>query len=154
MNRPILLVSALALAVPALAQNSTTTDDMSRPAPTEGMAAPDAQDRTSPSMAPAQTPTSTGTDSTTGSHGTMEHGTMDHGTMGHGSAASSTSTSTGTMDTMSSTGTTTGSSAGTMTGTSAATGVGGPDEARDYPVCSRTVTDSCVQTRNSPRPRR
>lgn len=34
-------------------------------------------------------------------------------------------------------------------------GVGGPLVATpqaDYPLCSRTITDRCVQTRNSPRP--
>jgi hypothetical protein len=31
-------------------------------------------------------------------------------------------------------------------------GIGGPEAPRDYPVCSRTVTDSCLQLRSSPRP--
>lgn len=34
------------------------------------------------------------------------------------------------------------------------TGQGGPLEAPDYPLCTRTVTDSCLQTRNSPKPPR
>jgi len=47
---------------------------------------------------------------------------------------------------------------GTMSGTgnTGMTGVGGPGEARNYPPCSRTVTDSCIQTyeRGVRRPRR
>jgi hypothetical protein len=143
--RPILIASALALAVPAMAQNATV-DDINPPPPTENLASPDAQDRVAPVMAPGQTPTnSVSSDSTATRSSTVGHGTS-------GSAASSTSTPEGTMDTMSSTGTTTGVS---RTGVAGFTGTGGPDEpTRSYPVCSRSITDSCLQVRSSPRPRR
>jgi hypothetical protein len=40
-------------------------------------------------------------------------------------------------------------SGGSMSGT----GVGGPTEAGNYPTCSRTVTDSCIQGQRGTRRR-
>jgi hypothetical protein len=69
--------------------------------------------------------------SDTGAGRTAE-GATSHGTMNHGTATTGTATSHGTMN------------HGTATGT---TGVGGPyTAAKSYPPCSRTVTDSCIQT--------
>ncbi len=131
--RPILLASALALAIPALAQNATT-DDINPPVPTEDLASPDAHDRAAPSMAPGQTPTnSVSTDSTTTRHSAIAHGSS-------GSAASAKTTPSPTK--------------GASTAKPAMTGTGGPEEpARAYPVCTRSITDRCLQARNSPRPR-
>ncbi len=141
--RSILFASALALAIPAMAQNATN-DDINPPVPTENLASPDAHDRAAPSMAPGQTPTN----SVSGDLSTTRHNNIAHGSSG--SSASATSTPAGTMDTMSSTGTTTGAS----TAMPAMAGTGGPEEpAREYPLCTRSITDRCLQARNSPRPR-
>lgn len=124
MIRPILMASMIALAAPALAQNATV-DDMTPPAPTEGMAAPNAEDRAAPAMAPAQTPT-TPTAADTDANSSVATGTM---------------TDTGTAMTTPGTGATTAS-----TPAKSYSGVGGPAEpSRDYPRCSRTVTDNCIQ---------
>lgn len=126
MIRPILLAGAVALAAPSFAQNATN-DDMAPPL-TTGVAAPNAQDQAAPNLAPGVVPTGTADDRTT-----------DHEGMVHSPA--DTSATTGTARTQS------------ASPTAVRTGVGGPMEATEYPVCTRAITDNCLQTPRSPRPR-
>jgi hypothetical protein len=88
-------------------------------------------------------------------HGTASQGTTGHSGMNHGTAASQGATGHSGMNhgTAAGQGTMSGEGAmsgqGTMSGQAgmSASGAGGPFQAaRDYPPCSRTVTDSCIQT--------
>ena len=139
MIRSILLAGAMALAVPAFAQNKTN-DDMNKPVATEGVAAPDAQDRAAPNMAPGVTPTSEADEM---SEPGMAQDTKMGTSMGDKGNMNAPQSNNGSMN----------SSAGRAA--PGYTGMGGPAEGRDYPMCSRTVTDSCMQApgRRS-RPRR
>ena len=132
MIRPILMASVIALAAPAVAQNSTV-DDMTQAAPTQGMATPTAPDVATPTAAPGPMPPATPVDTMADPDADMDP---------NSSVATGTMTDTGTATTTPpATGTTT-----TTTSTTGYTGVGGPAEpARDYPRCSATVTDSCIQ---------
>lgn len=203
MLKPILLGSAMLLALPALAQTTngtqssgtaTTTNDHDPTmeeddATAEGAATVGTQ--ANGGVRSSQTTTATDADAqgTTGTmnHGTMNHGTMNHGTaaqagtaqgttghgnmnhgtMNHGAAGQAGTTGQsgmnhGTMNPGTGTqgsaaggtmsggtaggGTMSGWSGGTGNASGAYTGVGGPMQgARDYPPCSRTVTDSCIQ---------
>jgi hypothetical protein len=118
-----------------------------------------------------------GTTGSTGNHSGMNHGTtgqgttgstgnhsgMNHGTTGQGSTTGATRSGTATGITRS--GSTTGgtmsggmSSGGGMSGGQGMSGssamAGGGMQAGNYPPCSRTVTDQCIQTNERGRRRR
>jgi len=127
MIRPILLAGVFALAAPAFAQNTPLADDV----PIEG--------QSTTTVTPGDASTAIGQSG-------MHHDANAPGTTGPVVGAGNVTGTTGTRTTV---GTSMGST-GTMTTN---TGVGGPEEpARSYPMCSRSITDSCMQTRNSPRP--
>jgi hypothetical protein len=91
------------------------------------------------------------------SHQGMDHGTATtQGTTGHQGMNHGTATTQGT--TGQGAAGHTGMDHGTATtqgSMSTQTGMGGPDQAaRNYPPCSRTVTDSCIQTYERGRARR
>lgn len=151
MMKPLLMASAIALAAPVMAQN-TTVDDMTMP-PASGVASPTAPLQTPPMAAPvpAQTPT-VSTEMTDDQAPDMPAQTdMDADMSTTDATATANTAVTGTDAMTADTGTAVHSKAQTM-GTRP-TGVGGPLEpAAEYPVCSRTITDSCLQVRGSPTP--
>ena len=134
MLKQILLGSAMLMAIPAIAQTTgqtgaqtTTTQDHDPTMDDDATTNADSDGTVSTQVNGGVNTTTTGTvpaqSGTAGqsgmNHGTMNHGTMNHGTMNHGAAGT----------------------AGAMAGT------GGPARAAgNYPPCSRTVTDSCIQT--------
>jgi hypothetical protein len=121
--KPIILGAAMALAVPALAQTTGSTNpDMNKP----GMGNTSASQTGTMGQAG-----STGQTGTTDSGWGTTTGTSGTGTSGTGATGSSAGASgTGSWN----------------SGSSAYTGRGGPMEgAKSYPTCSRTVTDNCMQ---------
>ena len=111
MMKSLLLVGAIALAAPALAQ-STATETANSPNDDVGAVSGNTVNAQNTTDSPTQMPLRSDGDE-------VEPATMSRATATKRSNA----------------------------------GVGGPYEAREYPPCSRTVTDNCRQTRNSPRPR-
>jgi hypothetical protein len=173
MMKPILLGSALLFAIPALAQTTggtqgsgtaTTTSDHDPTMEADDAGVEGAATTTSQVNGGIRSSTgNAGTAATQGSTG-QDHSGMNHGSMNHGAAGQGTATTGGTMSggtTRSSTGSATmsGGNGGSMgtgsmgtgsmagSGSGAYTGVGGPAQgAGSYPPCSRTRTDSCIQT--------
>ena len=117
------LLLASAVALAAPALAQDAANEAMAPPITEGVAAPDAPGQTAPNLAPGVVPTGTAADQATNAMPDAES-TRD---------AASTATT----------------ASGTMSGTAA---VGGPMEATEYPVCTRAITDNCLQTPRSPRP--
>ena len=157
MMRSILFAGACALAIPAIAQ---TTGQSTATNPTGMTTAPSSSMDHSmhgDSMARqgSQSPTTQSTDTmtdvnagteaeTTTTTGTMATGTnaaSSGGTMGQTGTTGTTGAGTGT----SSTGTWGAGTGASSSGSSTYSGTGGPSDARDYPRCSRTVRDSCIQ---------
>ncbi|HEX8578517.1 MAG TPA: hypothetical protein VF655_02845 [Allosphingosinicella sp.] len=176
MLRPLFLGTAMLFALPALAQTSngtqssgtaTTTNDHD-PTMEEGSATAQGQvtvgTQANGGVRSSQTTTTNGNAQGTAgtSHSGMNHGTMNQSTAGQAGtmsggrssgAMSGDANAAGTMSggSMSGGGTMSGGSmsGGTMSGgsMSGASGVGGPLQAAgDYPPCTRTRTDSCIQT--------
>jgi hypothetical protein len=78
-----------------------------------------------------------------GQSGTSGQGGMNHGGMNHGTSGQSGTSGHS------------GMNHGAAGQSGAMTGVGGPMQAAgNYPPCSRTVTDSCIQTNERGRRRR
>jgi hypothetical protein len=158
MLKSILLGGAMLLAIPALAQTTgttgvaqsgtaTTTNDHDPTMDDSDTAAGNVNATVSTQVNGGTTSASTGVgvSTQTNSHQGMNHGaqgTMTHQGMNHGTQGTTTTTHQGmNHGTMSGqTGTT-----GTTGTTGAYTGVGGPYTPRSYPICSRTITDSCMQ---------
>jgi hypothetical protein len=140
MIKPILLASAFALAAPVLAQSTTNDDTPVEAAP--GTAADITQPQDKAPVTPAQTPTLATPDT--------DDPENDRETTDDASTAVTDSATTTKVETGATMETTAAQAPATVTDF---TGVGGPIEAaRDYPVCTRTITDRCLQLRNSPRP--
>lgn len=165
MLKPILLGTALLFALPALAQTTKGAQGNGTATTTaEGDSAIDEEDEaaTQSDGTASDRRMSTGTDAqgTTGAnHNGMNHGTMNQGTAAQGGMSSGNSSggnmSTGTMSrgtnsmgSMSGGSTSGGAmSGGAMSSSGNYGGMGGPAQgAGNYPPCSRTVTDSCIQT--------
>ncbi|HEY7808943.1 MAG TPA: hypothetical protein VIA98_01025 [Allosphingosinicella sp.] len=170
MLKPLLLGTAMLFALPALAQTSngtqssgtaTTTNDHD-PTMEEGNAAVQGQTtvgtQANGGVRSSQATTTNGNAQGTAgtSHSGMNHGTMNQstagqaGTMSGGRSSGAMSGDANAAGTMSG-GTMSGGSmsGGTMSGgsMSGASGVGGPLQAAgNYPPCTRTRTDSCIQT--------
>ena len=155
MVRTILLGGAMLLAIPALAQTTgdptgaaqsgtpTTTNDHD---PTMDEAATDVNAGVSTQVNSGTTTPTTGvtTHGNATTHQGMDHSNMPaHGTATTHGTTTAHGTATGTMETTGSTGWSSTTTATTGATTGAA--VGGPYVPRDYPMCSRTVTDSCIQ---------
>jgi hypothetical protein len=121
MLKPLLFGAAMAVAVPALAQTTGSTNaDMNKPG------------TSSTSMGQTMTPTTSGTASTT----STANPDSGWGTTG---STSGTATSMGAGTSANGTATWNGGSTGF-------TGQGGPDTSgKTYPMCSRTVRDNCMQ---------
>ena len=125
------MASAMLLAAPALAQ--TATDPMANQpgAMNAGQPGADNRDMMTHDQHDVATPANASPTQTMAAD--LDGDTMDNETSVEGTMAVDT----------------TGASA---TG-NAYTGVGGPLERSDYPVCTRQVTDNCLQLPRSPRPR-
>ena len=165
MLKPLLLGTAMLFALPALAQTSngtqgsgtaTTTNDHD-PTMEEGNATAHGQatvgTQANGGVRSSQTTTNNGNAQGTAgtSHSGMSHGTMNQSTAGQAGTMSGGRSSGAMSGDANAAGTMSGNtmSGGTMSGgsMSAASGVGGPLQAAgDYPPCSRTRTDSCIQT--------
>ena len=130
MLKSILLGGAMLLAMPALAQTANTSTGQSGTATTTNDHDPTMEDsQTAAGTANATVSTQVNGGTTSASTGVgrqgnaTEHQGMNHGTMpGHQGMNHGTGMT---------------AAPGTMTTSTAAT--------RDYPICSRTVTDSCRQ---------
>jgi hypothetical protein len=148
MLRPILLGGFVLLAIPALAQTTdkaggspvqsgtpTTTNDHDPTTDDEaaGTINPTVSTQVNSGTTSAAAGVGVGTQGRTTTHQGIDHGTMTH----QGQAAVS---GTGTVN------------ATTGAGTVAATVVSA--QPRNYPMCSRTITDSCMQVEGRRRPRR
>ena len=146
MLKPILMASAMLLAIPALAQTTNSAQSSGTPTTTndhdptmeeddakaEGAATVGTQANGGVRSSQTTTATDANAQGTTGTN----HQGMNHGTMNHGAAGQTGTTTGGTM------------SGGTSGGTMSSGGMSGGamGRAQSYPPCSRTVTDSCVQT--------
>ena len=142
--------------VMAPAQNPTLTTPDTDDEENDAETTDDASVAVTDSATSTQVNATSTTQTPGGTGGTMQ------GHTGHGSTTGSTAQGhTGHSGMSGSAGQSTGMSGSTGQGTGAwsgstgqHTGMGGPFQpAREYPVCSRTITDSCLQTRTSPRPR-
>ena len=132
MIRMMLMASAVALAAPALAQTAPDAMANQPGAMNPGQPGSAATDMMTHDQHDVATPANASPTQTTPDD--VDGDTMDNQTSAEGTMAVDTS-------------------ATMTTGTAVNAGVGGPLEAADYPVCTRAVTDNCLQTPRSPRPR-
>jgi len=152
MLKTILLGSALLFAIPALAQTNgtqdsgtaTTTNDHDPTMEDDGAAEGTTNAGVSTQVNGGMTSSSTGTGTGAAATQAESHDAINHGNMDHGTAAGTTSGGTMSAGTMSG-GTMSGANGAQSGGASAGAG-GRMAAAGDYPACSRTRTDSCVQT--------
>jgi hypothetical protein len=157
MLKPILMAGAMLFAIPALAQSTGTQSSGTPTTTNDHDPTMEEDDATAEGAATVGTQanggiissqTSTGADSNAqGTTGTNHQG-MNHGTTGQtGTTTGGTMTGGASGGAMSG-GTPGGAmSGGTMSG-------GAMQGAQSYPPCSRTVTDSCIQTNERGRARR
>ena len=137
MKRKLLMIGAFALAAPAFAQSTTAPSDPIQPtSPAEQSTMGHEQhDAPAANASPTQT-TPADLDGDTMDQRTAAEGTMQVDITGTRTGTASVTT-------------------GVSTDARTSTGVGGPMEpASEYPVCTRAITDNCLQTPRSPRPPR
>jgi hypothetical protein len=137
MVKTLLLAGATLLAIPALAQTS---------GPAQSPATQSGIPTTTNDHDPTETPADAGNPAGTATFGSQVNGGVTSSSPGAGTLEGQASPSgqmgqTGEMDQPAMSGGQQG-----MTGTTGYQGTGGPAPgARDYPPCSRTVTDRCTQ---------
>lgn len=174
MMKPLLLVSAIALAAPVLAQTTSTTDSSMDNQTSSSTSSTSANDDTG-----AMSGNTVNAQNTTGTPDDADDSTTDHSAMGH-STTDTSAVTTGTMDTSSAATSSTALTQSTMASAgqtvqpgnenperdargiavvsdpafvpagwngSSSSAMGGPAEGSDsYPACSASVTDNCTQT--------